>query len=105
MATIAQKAGSVVEIAAASEDSEVLWQIGIDVASPHRGAGIGRPLVASLTEAVCQAGRVPYYSTAVSNVHSIALAASLGYWPVWTELYARDHAADGSGQGTLLTAE
>jgi beta-phosphoglucomutase-like phosphatase (HAD superfamily) len=56
-----------------------------------RGAGIGRALVGRLTEAVLDAGRVPYYSTAVSNLRSRAVALGLGYWPAWTELYARDH--------------
>jgi GNAT superfamily N-acetyltransferase len=88
MATVAWKSGNVLGIAAASEDSGELWQIGIDVAAAHRGAGIGRALVGRLTEAVCRAGKVPYYSAAVSNVRSLALATNLGYWPLWTELYA-----------------
>jgi hypothetical protein len=37
---------------------------------------------------VLAAGRVPCYSTAVSNIASRSLAIRLGYWPAWTELYA-----------------
>jgi hypothetical protein len=46
--------------------------------------------VSRLTELILDGGRVPYYSTAVSNIRSCAVALSLGYWPAWTELYVRD---------------
>lgn len=91
LATVAQYAGTVIGIAAASADCETLWQIGVDVVPAARDAGIGRALVSRLTEAVIHAGRVPYYSAAISNVRSLAVASGLGYWPLWSQLYARDH--------------
>jgi GNAT superfamily N-acetyltransferase len=90
LATVATCAGEVVGIAGASADCERLWQIGVDVVARSRGRGIGRALVGRLTQEVLRRGRLPYYTTAVSNIPSGALAVGLGYWPGWVELYARD---------------
>lgn len=88
-AAVARHQGSVVGIAGASDDCDALWQIGVDVVPDARGAGIGRALVSRLTELAFQRGRIPYYSTAVSNLRSQALALSPGYWPSWVELASR----------------
>lgn len=90
LATVARCAGEIVGIAASSADCDQMWQIGVDVVPMARGAGIGRALVSRLTEEVFRHGRVPYYTTNVSNIRSSALAVSLGYWPAWVELFARD---------------
>jgi GNAT superfamily N-acetyltransferase len=89
-AAVASRAGELVGIAGAKADCELMWQIGVDVVDAARGSGIGRALVSRLTELILDSGRIPYYSTAVSNIRSRAVALSLGYWPAWTELYARD---------------
>jgi len=90
LATVARRDGAVGGIAAASADNDLLWQIGVDVLAAERGRGIGRALVSRLTEAVFDHGRVPYYSTGIANLRSRALAIGVGYWPAWTDLYARD---------------
>lgn len=90
MAVAAWRGQTLVGIAGASADSDDLWQIGVDVAAPERGAGVGRALVGALTAAIISAGKVPYYSTAVANLRSAAVAINLGYWPAWTEVFARD---------------
>lgn len=90
LATVARRGKAIVGIAAASADNEALWQIGVEVVATERGGGIGRALVGRLTEAVFDQGRVPYYSTTVANLRSRDLALGLGYWPAWTELYAKD---------------
>ena len=89
-AAVARQAGSIVGMAGMSADCETLWQIGIEVVAQSRGAGIGRALVGRLTELAFHRGRVPSYTTDVGNVRSQALAVSLGYWPEWVELFARD---------------
>lgn len=88
LAVMASVRGRVVACAAASDDNGQLWQIGVDVLAPWRGRGIGRAVVHRLTEAVLDAGKVPYYSHSVSNVRSAALATSLGFWPAWVQWYA-----------------
>lgn len=90
LAVVAWRGPRLVGIAGASADSDDLWQIGVDVVTAARGVGVGRALVGTLTEAVLVAGKVPYYSTTVANLRSIALALGLGYWLAWTDVYARD---------------
>lgn len=74
--------------AGASADSDVLWQIGVDVDARYRGGGIGRALVHALTEAIFNAGKIPYYTVSVSNLSSASVAISLGFWPAWMQMYA-----------------
>lgn len=90
IAVVAECGGNVVGVAGASADCDALWQIGVDVLPEHRGGGIGKALVGTLTGAVLREGVLPYYSAEVSNLQSRQLAVTLGYWPVWTELYARE---------------
>lgn len=90
LAVAAWRGQSLVGIAGASADSDELWQVGVDVATAARGAGVGRALVGTLTEAILAVGKVPYYGTAVANLRSAAIALGLGYWLAWTEVFARD---------------
>jgi hypothetical protein len=89
-AAVASRDGEILGIAAMSSDSRDVWQIGIDVVPSARGAGLGRTLVGRLTECAFRQGKVPFYAVAVSNIRSSALAIGLGYWPAWSELYAKD---------------
>jgi GNAT superfamily N-acetyltransferase len=89
LAAVAQRGDRIVGVAGAAADCEELWQIGVDVVEGERGGGIGRAVVGRLTAEVLARGRVPYYSTVVSNLRSTRLALGLGYRLAWTELYAR----------------
>ncbi|SFS70999.1 GNAT family N-acetyltransferase [Paenibacillus sp. BC26] len=89
LAVTAECSGQIVGIAGASEDCERMWQIGVDVLPEHQGRGIGKAIVGTLARAIVDKGIVPYYSTEVSNIQSRQLAVSLGFWPAWTEVYAR----------------
>lgn len=94
VATVASRAQQIIGIAAASADSDELWQIGVDVIESERRAGIGRALVSQVTSLVLDQGKIPYYSAAVSNIASRSLAIGLGYWPAWTEVFVRDAVAN-----------
>jgi hypothetical protein len=94
LAVVVRRNSEIVGIAGASSDSDELWQIGIDIVESERRNGLGRGIVSRLTEAMFDAGVVPYYATWLANIGSRNLAQSLGFWPVWTEIYARDRAAD-----------
>ncbi len=90
VAVAARSNGQVVGVAGVSADSDVIWQIGVDVQAAYQQRGIGRAMVSRATEAVFKAGRVPHYGYAVANLPSARLVLSLGYWPAWIEVYARD---------------
>jgi GNAT superfamily N-acetyltransferase len=81
--------GAVVGMAAAKADSDLMWQVGVDMIREHRGKGIAKALVSRLTERILERGKVPYYSTWISNIGSQRTARSVGYTPVWAELYSR----------------
>lgn len=93
VAAVAYRGGRVIGVAAASSDSDELWQVGVDVVEDERRGGIGRAVVSRVTELVLARGKVPYYATAVSNIASRSVAIGLGYWPAWTEMFVRDRPA------------
>lgn len=95
IAAVARRDGVVIGIAACSDDAEALWQIGVDVVPAARGAGIGRALVSGLTARLLDAGTVPFYTAAASNIASRSLALGLGYWPAWTALRSAPEPRDG----------
>ncbi|MFC1949824.1 GNAT family N-acetyltransferase [Chloroflexota bacterium] len=88
VAFVAKYEGRIVGIAAASADCDEMWQVGVDTLSNYRGHGIGKALVSMITRTLFGKGKLPYYSTQLSNIISRRLATSLGYWPAWVDLYA-----------------
>ncbi|MBT6148960.1 MAG: GNAT family N-acetyltransferase, partial [Gemmatimonadetes bacterium] len=87
LAAVARQDGRVVGLAAASADHAELWQIGVSVLAGYQGAGIGAAVVSACADAVLAAGKVPYYSTHLSNVRSQSVAVRCGFVPAWTEAY------------------
>jgi len=86
----AEHDGTTVGLAAASADSDSMWQVGIDMLPDYRNRGIGKALVSQLTEALFKIGKLPYYSTAISNIPSRRLAISVGYRPTWVEVFSKE---------------
>lgn len=81
----AKHGDDVVAMAGASEDSDIMWQIGIDVLPEHRSKGLGTALVAQLTQEILAQGKVPFYGTSPSHIQSQTLAQRAGYEPAWFE--------------------
>ena len=75
-----------VGLAACSEDSPLLWQIGIDVLPSGRRKGIAVSLVKQLAREVLARGKVPFYGAAWCNIPSVRCAVSAGFVPVWNEV-------------------
>ncbi len=64
--------------------------------------GFGAAVVSACARAVLDAGRVPYYSTDLSNLKSQAAALRCGFVPAWTEAYVyvpRQQRVDGDYLG------
>ena len=79
---------AVVGVAATSIDNEHLWQIGIDVAEPHWGLGIGAALTVALARYILEAGAAPFYGAAPANLPSINTALAAGFRLAWVEAFA-----------------
>jgi hypothetical protein len=80
------KDGKILGMAGASADSDMLWQIGINVDPSAGHAGIGKMLVALLKNEILKEGRLPYYGTGFSHLASQRVALSSGFVPTWVEL-------------------
>jgi len=90
VAALAEHKDVVTGVAAASADCDSMWQVGVDVLPNYRNCGIGKALVSKLTEALFMVGKLPYCSTAISNIASRRTVSSLGYRPTWVEVYSRE---------------
>lgn len=77
---------TLIGLAGASADCETMWQIGIDVLPPYRRKGIASALTSRLAAEILNAGKVPFYCAAWSNLGSVRNALSCGFFPAWTEL-------------------
>lgn len=73
-------------MAGCSADSELLWQIGINVDEEYQGQGIATELVSLVKEEVIRRGKVPYYGTSESHTVSQTIAYRTGFVPAWTEV-------------------
>lgn len=88
LAVAAYDKGIITGLAGCSRDSEMMWQIGIDVLPAYRGSGIAVALVGLLTDEILKRGKIPHYSTWCSNIASRLVAHQCGYFPAWTEVYS-----------------
>lgn len=73
----------IVAMAGASEDSPLMWQIGIDVLPEYRNKGLATTLVSNLAIMIMDKGVVPYYGTGSYNIPSQAVAYKSGFIPTW----------------------
>jgi RimJ/RimL family protein N-acetyltransferase len=89
LAVAAIDGDKIIGMAGASSDSETMWQIGIDILPEYRGRGIGTNLVTLLKNEVLNRGKIPFYGTVESHVHSQNIAISSGFFPAWAELYSQ----------------
>jgi GNAT superfamily N-acetyltransferase len=93
MLAVARAGEEVLGVASMSEDSDALWQIGIDVLPPAQRRGVAAALTSSLARAALDAGRVPFYGLAPANVASLRTALAAGFVPAWLEVFTGAAAA------------
>lgn len=74
-------------MAGATSDSELMWQIGINVMPEAEGQGIGTMLVSLLKNEIIDRGKLPFYGTSMSHIVSQRVALAAGFVPAWSELY------------------
>lgn len=82
--------GKIVGVAGASNYSETMYNIGIDVLPEYRRLGVATTLTKILTDEIINRGKVPFYCTAWSNIPSKNNAIKSGYRNAWVEMAAID---------------
>jgi predicted GNAT family acetyltransferase len=88
LAVCAIKDNRIIAIAGASNDSELMWQIGIDVLPEFREMGLASALVSTITDEITALDKIPYYSLLFGNIASLNTALSCGYQPMFAEIIA-----------------
>ena len=83
----AYRNGKILGMAGATGDSEMMWQIGINVMLEAEGLGIGTMLVSLLKNEIISRGKLPFYGTSMSHIASQRVALGAGFVPAWSELY------------------
>lgn len=73
-------------LAGCSADCDLMWQIGVDVLPEYRRRGIAAALTSRLAIEILEAGKVPFYCSAWSNIRSVRNAVKSGFIPAWVEL-------------------
>lgn len=73
-------------LAGCTEDSEKMWQIGVDVLPEYRRSGVASTLTSKLTTEILEREKIPFLNTAWSNIRSARSAIKCGYIPSWIEM-------------------
>lgn len=89
LAVAAYKNGEILGVAAASNDTDHIWQIGVDVVPEKRRQHVATGMVKIISTEVLKRNKIPCYGTAWSNIASKRVAINAGYQPVWVEMKAR----------------
>ncbi len=89
LAVVAKENGKIIGMAGASEDSPLLWQIGVGVLPEARGKGVAANIVALLKDEILARGKVPYYGSAVSHTVSLSTGVAAGFFPCWTQIVSK----------------
>ncbi len=88
LAVAAYENGEILGVAAASNDTDHIWQIGVDVVPEKQKQHIATDIVKIISYEVLKRNKIPYYGTAWSNIASKRVAINAGYRPVWVEMKA-----------------
>lgn len=83
----AEKDGVILGMSGVSADSDIMWQIGIDVLKEARGQNLGPFLTILMKEEVLRRGKLPFYGTAESHIQSQKVGLKSGFFPAWYEAY------------------
>ncbi len=81
--------GEPIAMAGASSDSELIWQIGINVLEGYGNKGLAVYLVTLLKNRILEMGHLPFYGTSESHSLSQRVAVRSGFMPAWCEVYTK----------------
>lgn len=78
--------GNLIGLAGCSADSDLMWQIGVDVLPEYRKEGVASALTSQLALEILKKGIVPFYCSAWSNIKSVRNALKSGFKPAWVQM-------------------
>ena len=82
--------GRILGMAGASTDSDIMYQMGVNVEEEGRGRGVAFTLVTLLKNAILDMGKIPLYGMVNSHMISKRMAWDTGFKPAWAECYAEE---------------
>ena len=88
LAVVAYEKGEILGVAGASNDTDDIFQIGVDVVPEKQRRHVATDMVQIISNEVLKRNKIPYYGTAWSNIASKRVAINAGYKPVWVEMKA-----------------
>jgi hypothetical protein len=77
---------NVIGAASANSQGDNIYEIGIDVLSNYRRAGIASSLTSKLTWEILRRNKIPYAITAWSNIASRGVLQRCNYLPSWVRM-------------------
>lgn len=80
---------NILGMAGASEDSKIMWQIGINVLEDEKGKGIASVIVQALKNEILNRVKIPFYGTVESHIVSQKVALKSGFYPAFAEVKIR----------------
>ena len=83
------KNNEIAALAAASADSDTMWQIGINVNPAFRNMRVGAASVNILKNEIIKRGILPFYGTVESHIASSNIALKCGFRPFYWRLYTK----------------
>ena len=88
LAVCAMDGDTILGMASVTCDSDLMWQIGVNVTEEGRGKGVGTYVTTLLKEEVLKRGIVPTYATVESHIKSQKVAFQSGFEPAFYELFS-----------------
>lgn len=88
LAVCAMDGDTILGMASATRDSELLWQIGVNVTDEGKGKGVGSYVTSLLKEELIKRGIVPTYATVESHIKSQKAAFNSGFEPAFYEIFS-----------------
>ena len=81
--------GNILGMAGASKDSDIMWQIGVNILPDAKDKGIATTIVHSLKNEILKRDKVPFYGTVESHIISQRVALKSGFYSVFAEVKIR----------------
>lgn len=85
----ARKNGKIIGMAAAFEESPLLWRVSIGIVPEERFGFAAENVLALIKDAVIEKGKVPYYGGPSSRNISPNTGSAAGFFPCWTQIQSR----------------